>query len=84
MFVSNSVSKMGSHRSKSLRIGLSVVALLTLGSLLPGCSPPGTPDAVVGNQGTKRPDETGSVLDRDGKVISNASTGAGDRKGLGN
>jgi hypothetical protein len=75
---------LASFTKRSLFLGVSALCLVAGGSLLAGCNPPHTPDAVVGNQGTKDPGETGAVLDSSGKVVSNPSTGAGDRKGLGN
>ncbi len=70
--------------STRLRAGFAVLCLLALGTLMAGCHVPGTPDAVVGNQGTKDPYDTGATIDRSGHVVANPSTGAGDRKGLGN
>ena len=63
-------------------MGLCALCLLMGGSLLTGCIH--TPDAAVGNQGTKTTDDTGAIYDSAGHVVSNPSTGAGDRKGLGN
>ncbi len=64
--------------------GLFAAGLIIGGGLLTGCNVPHTPDAVVGNQGTQDSGETGSTKDSTGRVIANPSTGAGDRKGLGN
>lgn len=64
--------------------GLFAAGLIIGSGLLAGCNVPHTPDAVVGNQGTKDSGETGSATDSAGRVISNPATGAGDRKGLGN
>ena len=71
-----------SFTKRRLFLGVSALCIVAGGSLLSGCNPPHTPDSVVGNQGTKDPGETGAVLDNSGRVVSNPSTGAGDRKGL--
>ena len=74
--------KSGLKSQRRVYVGLCALCLLVGGSLISGCVH--TPDAAVGNQGTKTTDDTGAVYDSAGHVVSNPSTGAGDRKGLGN
>lgn len=71
-------------RKRRPTLGVMAIGLITVCALLSGCNTPHTPDAVVGNQGTKDPFITGARTDGSGRVVANPSTGAGKRKELGN